>query len=123
MTSQTLFPKKRSIAVHWRVAGTFHERVSFQWIRKSQHSSASARLRHLIVTKLLSSRNISPSADLHSQEGWQMDLTLEDLHHRLDQLRFLATQTDDPLAERLVRDLIVELEDRLTADRTRASQP
>jgi hypothetical protein len=48
-----------------------------------------------------------------------MDLTLEDLHHRLDQLRFLATQTDDPLAERLVRDLIVELEDRLTADRTR----
>jgi hypothetical protein len=36
--------------------------------------------------------------------------------HRLDQLRFLATQTDDPLAERLVRDLIVELEDRLTPD-------
>jgi hypothetical protein len=45
-----------------------------------------------------------------------MDLTLEDLHHRLNQLRFLATQTDDPLAERLVRDLIVELEDRLTAE-------
>jgi hypothetical protein len=45
-----------------------------------------------------------------------MDLTLEHLHHRLDQLRFLATQTDDPLAERLVRDLIVELEDRLTAE-------
>jgi hypothetical protein len=43
-----------------------------------------------------------------------MDLSLEDLHHRLDQLRFLATQTDDPLAERLVRDLIVELEE-LTA--------
>lgn len=72
--------------------------------------------RHLIVTKLLSSRNISPPPDLHSQEGCRMDLTLEDLHHRLDQLRFLATQTDDPLAERLVRDLIVELEDRLTAE-------
>jgi len=50
------------------------------------------------------------------RRGCQMDLTLEDLHHRLDQLRFLATQTDDPLAERLVRDLIVELEDRLTAE-------
>jgi hypothetical protein len=45
-----------------------------------------------------------------------MNLTPEDLHHRLDQLRFLATQTDDRLAERLVRDLIVELEDRLTPD-------
>jgi hypothetical protein len=45
-----------------------------------------------------------------------MDLTPEDFHHRLDQLRLLATETDDPLAERLVRDLIVELEDRLTAD-------
>ena len=44
-----------------------------------------------------------------------MDLTPEDLHHRLDQLRSLATETDDPLAERLVRDLIVELEDRLMA--------
>jgi SpoVK/Ycf46/Vps4 family AAA+-type ATPase len=51
-----------------------------------------------------------------------MELTLEDLHHRLDQLRFLATQTDDPLADRLVRDLIVELEDRLTANRIRASE-
>jgi hypothetical protein len=45
-----------------------------------------------------------------------MTLPPEDLYHRLDQLRFLATQTDDPLAERLVRDLIVELEDRLTAE-------
>jgi hypothetical protein len=44
-----------------------------------------------------------------------MDLTLEDLHHRLRQLRLLETETDDPLAERLVQDLIVELEDRLTA--------
>ena len=34
----------------------------------------------------------------------------EDLHHRLDQLRLLATETTDPLAERLVRDLIAELE-------------
>jgi hypothetical protein len=40
----------------------------------------------------------------------------EDLHHRLDQLRLLATETTDPLAERLVRDLIAELEDRLRAD-------
>ncbi len=40
----------------------------------------------------------------------------EDLHHRLHQLRFLASETDDPLAERLVRDLIVELEDRLMAE-------
>jgi hypothetical protein len=43
-----------------------------------------------------------------------MDLTLEDLHHRLHQLRLLETETNDPLAGRLVRDLIVELEDRLT---------
>jgi hypothetical protein len=40
----------------------------------------------------------------------------EDLHHRLDQLRLLATETTDPLAARLVRDMIAELEDRLTAD-------
>ena len=45
-----------------------------------------------------------------------MDLTPEDLHYRLDQLRFLASETDDPLAARLVQDLIVELEDRLTAE-------
>ena len=44
----------------------------------------------------------------------------EDLHHRLDQLRLLATETTDPLAERLVRDMIIELEDQLTAD---LSQP
>jgi hypothetical protein len=44
----------------------------------------------------------------------------EDLHHRLDQLRLLATETTDPLAERLVRDMIAELEDQLTAD---LSQP
>jgi hypothetical protein len=44
-----------------------------------------------------------------------MNLTAEDLHHRLDQLRLLASETDDPLAERLVRDLIVELEDMLSA--------
>jgi len=30
-----------------------------------------------------------------------MNLTAEDLHHRRDQLRFLATLTDDPLAEQL----------------------
>ncbi len=45
-----------------------------------------------------------------------MDQVQEDLHHRLHQLRFLASETDDPLAERLVRDLIVELEDRLMAE-------
>jgi SpoVK/Ycf46/Vps4 family AAA+-type ATPase len=45
-----------------------------------------------------------------------MDLAPEDLRHRLHQLRSLATETDDPLAERLVWDLIVELEDRLTAE-------
>ena len=44
-----------------------------------------------------------------------MNLTAEDLHHRLDQLRLLASETDDPLSERLVRDLIVELEDMLSA--------
>ena len=47
----------------------------------------------------------------------------EDLHHRLDQLRLLATETTDPLAERLVGDLIAELEDRLRADSKRASDP
>src|ERR1700737_4115197 len=40
----------------------------------------------------------------------------EYLHHRLDQLRLLAMETTDPLAERLVRDMIAELEDRLTTD-------
>jgi hypothetical protein len=49
-----------------------------------------------------------------------MNETPEDLQHRLDQLRLLATETTDPLAERLVREMIVELEDRLTAD---LSQP
>ena len=44
----------------------------------------------------------------------------EDLHHRLDQLRLLATETTDPLAERLVRDMIAELENQLAAD---LSQP
>jgi hypothetical protein len=42
-----------------------------------------------------------------------MNPTAEDLHHRLDQLQLLASETDDPLAERLVRDLIVEIEDML----------
>jgi hypothetical protein len=37
----------------------------------------------------------------------------EDLRYRLDQLRLLATETNDPLAERLVRDMIAELEDQL----------
>ena len=45
----------------------------------------------------------------------------DDLHHRLDQLLLLATETTDPLAERLVRDMIAELEDWLTADSKRAS--
>jgi hypothetical protein len=52
-----------------------------------------------------------------------MDVTPQDLHHRLDQLRLLAAETDDPLAERLVRDLIVELEDRLRAYPIGASEP
>jgi hypothetical protein len=47
----------------------------------------------------------------------------EDLRHRLDQLRLLATETTDPLAERLVRELIAELEDQLRADSKRASEP
>jgi hypothetical protein len=42
-----------------------------------------------------------------------MNPTAEDLHHRIDQLRLLASETDDPLAQRLVRDMIVELEDML----------
>ena len=46
-----------------------------------------------------------------------------DLHHRLDQLRLLASETTDPVAERLVRDMIAELEDRLRADSKRASDP
>jgi hypothetical protein len=49
-----------------------------------------------------------------------MNQAPEDLHHRLDQLRVLATETTDPLAAQLVRDMIAELEDRLTAD---LSQP
>ena len=44
----------------------------------------------------------------------------DDLHYRLDQLRLLARETDDPLAERLVWDLIIELESLLTE---RPSEP
>jgi len=44
-----------------------------------------------------------------------MDLAPDDLHHRLEQLRFLAAETTDSLAERLVQDLIVELEDEFAA--------
>jgi hypothetical protein len=44
----------------------------------------------------------------------------DDLHHRLDQLRLLASETDDPLAERLAWDLIIELESLLTE---RPSEP
>jgi hypothetical protein len=51
-----------------------------------------------------------------------MNPTAEDIHHRLDQLRLLASETDDPLAERLVRDLIVELEDMLSAHGALASE-
>ena len=43
----------------------------------------------------------------------------EDLHHRLEQLRLLATETTDPLAKRLVWDIIAELDDRLMADLSR----
>jgi hypothetical protein len=38
------------------------------------------------------------------------------LHPRLNQLRLLATEATDPLAERLMRAMIAELEDRLRAD-------
>jgi hypothetical protein len=42
-----------------------------------------------------------------------MSFAQEDLHHRLHQLQFLAAETTDPLAERLVHELILELEDEL----------
>ena len=48
-----------------------------------------------------------------------MNEELEDLHHRLEQLRLLATETTDPLAKRLVWDIIAELDDRLKADLSR----
>ena len=47
----------------------------------------------------------------------------EYLPHRLDQLRLLAMETTDPLAERLVRDMIAELGDRLTTDSKLARDP
>jgi nitrate reductase assembly molybdenum cofactor insertion protein NarJ len=46
----------------------------------------------------------------------QMNEPPEYLHRRLNQLRLLATETTDPLAERLIRAMIAELEDRLKAD-------
>jgi hypothetical protein len=52
-----------------------------------------------------------------------MDEAPENLDHRLDQLRLLAAETTDPLAEWLVRDLIAELEDQLTVESKRASNP
>ena len=42
-----------------------------------------------------------------------MSLAQEHLRHRLQQLQFLAAETNDLLAERLVHDLIVELEEEL----------
>ena len=51
-----------------------------------------------------------------------MDQVQEDLHHQLDQLHVLAVEINDPLAERLVRDLIVELEGRLMAEALNASR-
>jgi hypothetical protein len=51
-----------------------------------------------------------------------MNQAPEDLHHRLDQLRLLATETTDPLAERLVRDMIAELENRLTVDSSQSKR-
>ena len=51
-----------------------------------------------------------------------MNPTAEDLHHRLDQLQLLASETDDPWAERLVRDLIVEIEDMLRTRGALASE-
>jgi hypothetical protein len=75
------------------------------------------------VTKLLTSGNIIPSPDfVLSGEGFSMNPTAEDLHHRLDQLQLLASETDDPLAERLVRDLIVEIEDMLRTRGALASE-
>jgi hypothetical protein len=46
----------------------------------------------------------------------------ECLHHRLNQLRLLATETTDPLAERLMRAMIAELEDRLRADSSQSKR-
>jgi hypothetical protein len=51
-------------------------------------------------------------------------MTQEDLRHRLHQLQLLAAETNDLLAERLVRDLIVELEDELaTTSRSLNEKP
>jgi cytochrome c-type biogenesis protein CcmH/NrfG len=61
-----------------------------------------------------------PSLDF-SKLFRQMNEAPDVLHHRLDQLRLLAMETTNPLAERLVRDMIAELEDRLRADPKRAS--
>ena len=44
----------------------------------------------------------------------------EDLHHRLDQLRLLATETTDPLAERLVRAMIAEVRRAMSGRRVTA---
>jgi len=41
----------------------------------------------------------------------------------LDQLRLLASETDDPLAKRLVWDMISELESLVTGNLKRPSDP
>jgi len=41
---------------------------------------------------------------------------LEKLQHQLDQLRFLAADTTDPLALRLIADVIAELVEELTKE-------
>jgi hypothetical protein len=51
-----------------------------------------------------------------------MNVPPECLHQRLNQLRLLATETTDPLAERLMRAMIAELEDRLRADLSQAKR-
>jgi hypothetical protein len=51
-----------------------------------------------------------------------MDATPEKLRHQLEQLRFLAGETTDPLAQRLMRDIIVQVENQLTATRESGSE-
>jgi hypothetical protein len=52
-----------------------------------------------------------------------MNEAAEELHHRLNQLRLLAMETTHPLAELLVRDMIIELENQLRAESKRANDP
>src|SRR5258708_36392832 len=70
----------------------FHGLRCLTWGQKAKYSRVRARV-HRRNFRLPETYR---SHDFASQKGCQMSEAPEDLHHRLDQLRLLASETDDP---------------------------